>query len=463
MTRDSDKKPARGAKSGAPSFVSKSKGSRSHGDTEGKSYKKPPANPYAKKGAPKTAPAKGPEAGADGTRPGDRIAKVLARAGVASRRDCEVIIEEGRVTVNGRKVVSPALNVLPSDRITVDGQQIGEAEPPRLWLYHKPLGLVTTEKDELGRATVFENLPAGLPRVLSVGRLDLNSEGLLLLTNDGELKRKLELPDTGWLRKYRVRVKGSPSEALLDQLRKGITIDGEDFQPMEAVFDRQQGANAWLTIGIREGRNREVRRAMEHIGVVVNRLMRISYGPFRLGTIRPGQAEEVKARVLRDQLGVDPFASDIEHPSEPRRQVSRGGKPAGPRKESFGRTDSRERDDRGPKGAGFKPRGDKDDRGPKGGGFKPRGDRDDRGPKTDGFKPRGERDDRGPKGGGFKGKPVDRDGKPEFKSAGYKSRGGPEGGRAKGFKSHGDKPTSSRDGKPSGGPRGGGFSGKKRS
>jgi 23S rRNA pseudouridine2605 synthase len=267
----------------------------------------------------------------------------------------------------------------------------------------------------------------------------LNSEGLLLLTNDGELKRKLELPDTGWLRKYRVRVKGSPSEALLDQLRKGITIDGEDFQPMEAVFDRQQGANAWLTIGIREGRNREVRRAMEHIGVVVNRLMRISYGPFRLGTIRPGQAEEVKARVLRDQLGVDPFASDIEHPSEPRRQVSRGGKPGGPRKESFGRSDSRDRDDRGPKG----------------GGFKSRGDRDDHGPKSDGFKPRGE---------GYKGKSGDRDGKPDFKSAGYKSRGGPDGGRAKGFKSHGDKPSGGRDGKPSGGPRGGGgFGGKKRS
>jgi 23S rRNA pseudouridine2605 synthase len=441
MTRDSDKKPARDARF-APSFVSKSKGARNSG--EGKTYKKPPTNPYAKKGAPASGPAKGPEAAADGTRPGDRIAKVLARAGVASRRDCEVIIEEGRVTVNGRKVVSPALNVLPKDRITVDGQAIGEAEPPRLWLYHKPLGLVTTEKDELGRKTVFENLPAGLPRVLSVGRLDLNSEGLLLLTNDGELKRKLELPDTGWLRKYRVRVKGSPSEALLDQLRKGITIDGEDFQPMEAVFDRQQGANAWLTIGIREGRNREVRRAMEHIGVIVNRLMRISYGPFRLGTIRPGQAEEVKARVLRDQLGIDPFASDIEHPSEPReprRQVSRGGKPGGPRPESFGRSDNR------------------DDRGPKGGGFKPRGDRDDRRPKDRDFKPRGDRDDRGPKGGGYKGKPTDRDGKPDFKSAGYKSRGSADGGRAKGFKSHGDS-------KPSSGPRSGGkpggFSGKKR-
>jgi 23S rRNA pseudouridine2605 synthase len=440
MTRDSDKKPARGAKSGAPSFVSKSKGSRSHGSTEGKTYKKPPSNPYAKKGAPAQGPAKGPEAAEDGTRPGDRIAKVLARAGVASRRDCEVIIEEGRVTVNGRKVVSPALNVLPKDRITVDGQAIGEPEPPRLWLYHKPLGLVTTEKDELDRPTVFQNLPAGLPRVLSVGRLDLNSEGLLLLTNDGELKRKLELPDTGWLRKYRVRVKGSPSEALLDQLRKGITIDGEDFQPMEAVFDRQQGANAWLTIGIREGRNREVRRAMEHIGVVVNRLMRISYGPFRLGTIRPGQAEEVKARVLRDQLGIDPFASDIEHPSEPReprRQVSRGGKPGGPRKESFGRSDSRDRDDRGPKSGGFKSRGDRDERGPK--------DRD--------FKPRGDRDDRAPRGESFKGKSGDRDGKPAFKSAGFKSRGTADGGRAKGFKSHGDS-------KPSGGPRGGG--GKKR-
>jgi 23S rRNA pseudouridine2605 synthase len=470
MTRDSNKKPARAPNSGS-SFTPKGKGSRSHTDDAsgkkhtkytdkyvdktgakpaGKTYKKPVANPYGK-AKPNTPykPVGGEDAGEAKNHPGDRIAKVLARAGVASRRDCEVIIAEGRVTVNGVNISSPAVNVLPKDRITVDGQQIGEPEPPRLWLYHKPLGLVTTEKDELGRATVFENLPQGLPRVLSVGRLDLNSEGLLLLTNDGELKRKLELPDTGWLRKYRVRVKGSPSEALLDQLRKGITIDGEDFQPMEAVFDRQQGANAWLTIGIREGRNREVRRAMEHIGVIVNRLMRISYGPFRLGTIRPGQAEEVKARVLRDQLGVDPFASEYEHPSEPRtqgrRDVSRGGKPGGPRKESFGRSDSRnDSDNRG--GSHFnkrpdKPWGDKpNDRQER--GFKPRGDREERD-----FKPREDRDDRG----GYKGKRDDRtdrtdrsgrSDKPEFKSAGYKSRGGADGkGRASGFKSHGSKPS----------------------
>ena len=311
MTRDSDKKPARGARS-APSFVSKSKGSRSHASGEGKTYKKPPANPYAKKGAPSAGPAKGPEAGADGTRPGDRIAKVLARAGVASRRDCEVIIDEGRVTVNGRKVVSPALNVLPSDRITVDGQQIGEAEPPRLWLYHKPIGLVTTEKDELGRKTVFENLPAGLPRVLSVGRLDLNSEGLLLLTNDGALKRKLELPDTGWLRKYRVRVKGSPSEALLDQLRAGVTIDGEDFQPMEVVFDRQQGANAWLTVGIREGRNREVRRAMEHIGPVKPKKSKRASCATSLAWIRLPQTSTIRQshanRAAKSAVAASPVA-----------------------------------------------------------------------------------------------------------------------------------------------------------
>jgi len=235
---------------------------------------------------------------------GDRIAKVLARAGVASRREAERMIQAGRVAVNGKVIDSPALNVTPSDRIKVDGKDVGEPEPPRLWLFHKPTGLVTTERDEQGRKTVFDALPAELPRVVSVGRLDLNSEGLLLLTNDGGIKRKLELPSTGWLRKYRVRVKGTPSDAMLEPLRKGITADGERFQGMIVTLDRQQGANAWLTIGLREGKNREIRRAMEAVGLTVNRLIRTNYGPFSLGELKQGEVQEVKSRVMRDQLGI---------------------------------------------------------------------------------------------------------------------------------------------------------------
>ena len=232
-----------------------------------------------------------------------RIAKVLARAGVASRRGAEEMILAGRVAVNGKVIDSPALNVGPKDRITVDGAPLAEAEPVRLWLYHKPLGLVTTERDEHGRPTVFENLPEGMPRVMSVGRLDLNSEGLLLLTNDGALKRKLELPSTGWVRRYRVRVNGIPTDVALEPLRKGIVVDGERFQPMQVQVDRQQGANAWMTISIREGKNREIRRALSQIGLVVNRLIRVSYGPFQLGDLPRGAVEEIKARVLREQLG----------------------------------------------------------------------------------------------------------------------------------------------------------------
>ena len=236
--------------------------------------------------------------------PGDRIAKVLARAGVASRREAERMIEAGRVSVNGKIIKTPALNVIAKDRIAVDGKQIEEAEPPRMWLYHKPAGLVTTERDDQGRDTVFGALPKDMPRVMSVGRLDLNSEGLLVLTNDGELKRKMELPATGWLRRYRVRIKGSLSEAKLDALRDGITVDGIHYAPMDATFDRQQGANAWLTIGLREGKNREIRRVMEAQGVIVNRLIRISYGPFQLGTLKQGEVEEVQQRVVKDQMGL---------------------------------------------------------------------------------------------------------------------------------------------------------------
>lgn len=235
---------------------------------------------------------------------GERIAKVLSRAGVASRREAERLIELGEVKVNGTTITSPALNVTAKDRITVRGQPVGQPEPPRLWLYYKPEGLVTSASDEKGRDTVFDHLPEDMPRVMSVGRLDLNSEGLLLLTNDGELKRRLELPSTGWLRKYRVRVKGNPTEPEIEPLRKGITIDGERFQGMEVKIDRHQGANAWLTVGLREGKNREIRRAMTHIGLTVNRLIRVSYGPFRLNELKPGEVEEVKPRVLREQLGL---------------------------------------------------------------------------------------------------------------------------------------------------------------
>lgn len=188
------------------------------------------------------------------TPPGDRIAKVIARAGVASRREAERMIEAGRVRVNGAVIDRAALNVTGADRIEVDGRALDAPEPPRLWLYHKPAGLVTTTRDEQGRETIFDKLPEDLPRVLSVGRLDLNSEGLLLLTNDGGVKRKLELPSTGWVRKYRVRVKGRPEDATFEPLRKGLTLDGEVFQPMSVVLDRQKGANAWATVGIREGR-----------------------------------------------------------------------------------------------------------------------------------------------------------------------------------------------------------------
>lgn len=234
---------------------------------------------------------------------GDRIAKVLSRAGVASRREAERMIQLGQVAVNGKVIDSPALNVTPRDRITVNGEPLAPPEPARLWLYYKPEGLVTSASDEKGRDTVFDHLPEDMPRVMSVGRLDLNSEGLLLLTNDGELKRQLELPSTGWLRKYRVRVNGNPTDPDLDPLRKGIVVDGERFQPMEVKLDRVQGANAWLTVGLREGRNREIRRAMNAIDLYVNRLIRVSYGPFRLNEMEPGEVQEVRAKILRDQLG----------------------------------------------------------------------------------------------------------------------------------------------------------------
>jgi 23S rRNA pseudouridine2605 synthase len=234
---------------------------------------------------------------------GERIAKRLARAGLCSRREAERWIETGRVSVNGKTLDSPACVVGPSDIIIVDGVPVAEPEKTRLWRYHKPAGLVTTHRDPEGRPTVFEHLPEGMPRVISVGRLDLNSEGLLLLTNDGELARKLELPSNGWLRRYRVRVHGEVSEDALARLESGITIDGMAYGSISATLDRRQGANAWLSVSLREGKNREIRRVMEYLGWPVSRLIRVSYGPFQLGTLEEGAADEVAGKVLREQMG----------------------------------------------------------------------------------------------------------------------------------------------------------------
>ena len=234
---------------------------------------------------------------------GDRIAKVLARAGVCSRRDAERMIADGRVAVNGRRLDTPALNVTPNDNITVDGKPVGEPDPPRLWRYHKPAGLVTTNRDPQGRETVFQKLPASLPRVNVVGRLDINTEGLLLLTNDGGMKRFLELPSTGWLRRYRVRAFGKADEARLAALKKGIEIDGVNYRSIEATLERVQGGNVWLTVTLREGKNREIKKVLEALDLKVNRLIRLSFGPFQLGQLDSGRVEEVPRRVLRQQLG----------------------------------------------------------------------------------------------------------------------------------------------------------------
>jgi len=233
---------------------------------------------------------------------GERVAKFLSRAGIASRRDAERMVAEGRVKLNNVAVTHPATFVTKDDLIVVDGKPVDAPERTRLWRYHKPDGLMTTHRDPEGRPTVFEKLPPHLPRVVSIGRLDLNSEGLLLLTNDGALARRLELPATGWIRRYRVRVFGAVDPKALAALARGVSVDGVRYGPIEAGLDSRKGDNCWLTVALREGRNREIRRVMAHLGLHVSRLIRVSYGPFQLGQLARGAVEEVTGKVLREQL-----------------------------------------------------------------------------------------------------------------------------------------------------------------
>ena len=233
-----------------------------------------------------------------------RIAKAIARAGLCSRREAEGWITDGRISVNGEVLASPAFNVSPGDRIQVDGEPLPSHRRTQLFRYHKPNGQVTTHKDPDGRPTVFDALPKNLPRLISIGRLDLTTEGLLLLTNDGALARHLELPKTGWLRRYKVRAHGSITQKALEKLKDGITIDGIRYGPIEAKIERQQSANIWLTIGIREGKNREIRRVLTALNLSVNRLIRLSFGPFQLGDLKSGTIEEINLKTLREQLGL---------------------------------------------------------------------------------------------------------------------------------------------------------------
>ncbi len=241
--------------------------------------------------------------GGDGPARGERIAKRLARAGLCSRREAERLIADRRVAVDGKTLDTPAVLVTESARITVDGKPVGAPERTRLWRYHKPRGVLTAERDPQGRPMIFEQLPTGLPRLISVGRLDFNSEGLLLLTNDGELARTLELPATGWTRRYRVRVFGKVDAARLKALEAGVRVAGVKYGPIFATLDRVRGDNAWLTVALREGKNREIRRVMEHLALTANRLIRVGFGPFELGGLAKGALKEVPGKVLAERLG----------------------------------------------------------------------------------------------------------------------------------------------------------------
>jgi 23S rRNA pseudouridine2605 synthase len=244
-----------------------------------------------------------PPAPAPNPAKGERIAKVIAHAGLCSRRTAEQWIAEGRVAVNGKTLDSPAVTVTEADRIAVDDRPLPVPPEAKLWRYHKPPGLLTTHRDPEGRPTLFDRLPAELGWVISVGRLDFTSEGLLLLTNNGDLSRHLELPATGWARRYRVRVYGLVDEPALERLEQGVTVDGVRYAPITARLDSGKGPNSWLTLTLREGKNREVRKVLEHLGLTVNRLIRTSYGPFQLGTLKRGEVAQVPRKVLREQLG----------------------------------------------------------------------------------------------------------------------------------------------------------------
>lgn len=263
-----------------------------------------------------------------------RIAKAMARAGLCSRREAERWIADGRVKLNGVVLTTPARDVGPGDKVEVDGQALPLAEPVHLWRYHKPKGLVTTHRDPEERPTVFDSLPKHLPRVVSIGRLDYSTEGLLLLTNDGALARHFELPSTGWLRRYRVRAHGRIDQAQLDPLKDGIEIEGVRYGPIEAALDQPQGSNVWLTLGLREGKNREVRTILKTLGLEVNRLIRISFGPFQLLDLKPGEVEHVKRRVLADQLGpglAEQFGLSDDEPQPAKQSPVRRPRPGKPK------------------------------------------------------------------------------------------------------------------------------------
>ncbi|WP_377292966.1 pseudouridine synthase [Rhizobium sp. SG2393] len=343
------------------SFAGKGTGAKGGGDFQ-KRKPRPAEDDAPRARAAKAKAGDAPVASAASDEP-QRISKVLARAGVASRRDIERMIMEGRITLNGKLLDTPVVNITATDEVLVDGEPVRGPERTRLWLYHKPAGLVTTNSDPEGRPTVFENLPEELPRVLSIGRLDINTEGLLLLTNDGGLARVLELPTTGWLRRYRVRAHGEIDQAELDKLKDGIAVDGVLYGAIDATLDRTQGSNVWLTMGLREGKNREIKNVLGALGLDVNRLIRISYGPFQLGDLPEGAVQEVRGRMLRDQLGprlIDEAKANFDAPIYNDGTDSFDGRPARGDDDERGDWRKGAKAERGERTADF--RGDKADR-----------------------------------------------------------------------------------------------------